>query len=40
VRTELRYYPGTFHASYTAPAAVSRRMLADQVDAIRSALHG
>jgi len=40
VRTELRYYPGTFHASYTAPAAVSRRMLADQVDAIRTALHG
>jgi acetyl esterase len=39
VRTELRYYPGTFHASYTAPAAVSRRMLADQVDAIRRALH-
>jgi acetyl esterase/lipase len=39
VRTELRYYPGTFHASYTAPAAVSRQMLADQVDAIRRALH-
>ncbi|MFC8619118.1 alpha/beta hydrolase [Micromonospora purpureochromogenes] len=39
VRTELRYYPGTFHASIAvAEAAVSRRILADQVAALRAGL--
>ncbi|MEH1056777.1 alpha/beta hydrolase [Micromonospora sp. CPCC 206171] len=39
VRTELRYYPGTFHASIAvAEAAVSRRILADQVTALRAGL--
>jgi acetyl esterase len=36
VSTELHHYPGTFHASVSvADAAVSQRMLADQVDALR-----
>lgn len=39
VRTELGYYPGTFHASIAvAEAAVSRRILADQVAALRHGL--
>lgn len=40
VRTELCYYPGTFHASFTiGDAAVSKKMIADQVDALRRGLH-
>ncbi|MCG8916574.1 alpha/beta hydrolase [Actinokineospora sp. PR83] len=40
VRTELVHYPGTFHGSIgLAHAASSRRMIADQVDALRRALH-
>lgn len=39
VDVELRNYPGTFHASVSiADAAVSKRMLADQVDALRRGL--
>ncbi|MGH3912811.1 MAG: alpha/beta hydrolase [Pseudonocardiaceae bacterium] len=39
VRTELRYYPGTFHASFTiADAAVSRKMIDEQIDALRRGL--
>lgn len=34
VRTELCFYPGTFHACHTLSAAVSRRMIADQVAAV------
>lgn len=41
VRTELGYYPGTFHASFTiADAAVSQKMIADQIDALRRGLLG
>jgi acetyl esterase len=39
VATELHHYPGTFHASLSiTDAAVSQRMLADQVDALRRGL--
>ncbi|MFC8042154.1 alpha/beta hydrolase fold domain-containing protein [Nocardia sp. NPDC057353] len=39
VRTELRYYPGTFHASMSiGAAAISRRMVTDQDDALRQGL--
>jgi acetyl esterase/lipase len=39
VATELHVYPGTFHgSSVLAEAAVSRRMLADQLDALRRGL--
>jgi len=39
VRTELRYYPGTFHASFTiADATISQKMIADQIDALRRGL--
>ena len=39
VNTELHLYPGTFHGSvFVAQAAVSKRMLADQLDAIRRGL--
>jgi acetyl esterase len=39
VHTELHLYPGTFHGSeFVAQAAVSKRMLADQLDAIRRGL--
>ncbi|MDQ4032251.1 MAG: alpha/beta hydrolase [Actinomycetota bacterium] len=39
VRTELRYYPGTFHASFTiTDAAVSKKMITDQIDALRRGL--
>ncbi|ARZ66351.1 esterase [Streptomyces albireticuli] len=41
VRTEIGYWPGTFHASVSvAGAAVSRRMLADQTDALVRGLGG
>ncbi|WP_378734829.1 alpha/beta hydrolase [Nocardia brasiliensis] len=40
VPTELRHYPGTFHASTAVEfAAVSQRMIADQHAALRRALH-
>ncbi|MGV4925071.1 alpha/beta hydrolase [Streptomyces sp. BHT-5-2] len=39
VPTELVHYPGTFHGSVgVAHAAVSRRMVADQIDALRRGL--
>lgn len=39
VKTELVHYPGTFHASVgVAHAEVSRRMVADQIDALRRGL--
>jgi acetyl esterase len=39
VTTELHHYPGTFHASVSiADAAISRKMIADQVDALRRGL--
>ncbi|MGQ0774946.1 MAG: alpha/beta hydrolase [Pseudonocardiales bacterium] len=39
VKTELAYYPGTFHASFTiTDAAVSQKMIADQIDALRRGL--
>ncbi|GAU65807.1 heroin esterase [Streptomyces sp. NBRC 110611] len=39
VQTELVHYPGTFHGSLgVAHAAVSRRMVADQIDALRRGL--
>jgi acetyl esterase/lipase len=35
IRTELRFYPGTFHTSFTfADAAVSQQMITDQIDAL------
>ncbi|MDI3422616.1 alpha/beta hydrolase [Streptomyces luteolus] len=41
VRTEIGYYPGTFHASVSvAEAAVSQKMLADQTDALVRGLRG
>jgi acetyl esterase/lipase len=41
VPVELHLYPGTFHgSSLVADAAVSRRMAADSVGAIRRLLHG
>jgi len=41
VRTDLCYYPGTFHASFTiAEAAVSQKMIVDQINALRRALLG
>lgn len=41
VRTEVAHYPGTFHASIgVAHAAVSQRMVADQLDALRRGLLG
>ncbi|WP_406426443.1 alpha/beta hydrolase [Streptomyces sp. NBC_00147] len=41
VSTELHLYPGTFHGStpYVPEAAVSRRMVADQLHALRKGLH-
>ncbi|WP_306364995.1 alpha/beta hydrolase [Nocardia sp. CC227C] len=39
VHTELCYYPGTFHACHTISAAVSRRMVADQLAAVRRGLN-
>jgi acetyl esterase/lipase len=40
VQTELHLYPGTFHGSgMIAEAAVTKKMLADQLDALRRALH-
>lgn len=40
VRTEVHNYPGTFHGSTAIPeAAVSKRMAADQLDALRRGLH-
>ncbi|UNO43005.1 alpha/beta hydrolase [Streptomyces sp. MST-110588] len=37
--TQMAHYPGTFHASVgIAHAAVSRRMVADQIDALRRGL--
>ncbi|MGH3568641.1 MAG: alpha/beta hydrolase [Pseudonocardia sp.] len=39
VKTELCYYPGTFHASFTiSDATVSQKMIADQIDALRRGL--
>ncbi|WP_069768262.1 alpha/beta hydrolase [Streptomyces sp. LUP30] len=38
VRTELRHYPGTFHGSVAIDAEISRRMIADQVHALRQGL--
>jgi acetyl esterase/lipase len=39
VKTEVRHYAGTFHASIgLAHAAVSRRMVADQIAALRDGL--
>ncbi len=39
VNTELRHYPGTFHgSSMVESAAVTRRMLADEIDALRRGL--
>lgn len=39
VRAELVRYPGTFHASVgLAHAAISRRMTADQIEALRRGL--
>lgn len=39
VNAELHLYPGTFHGSiFVAEARVSRRMLADQLDALRRGL--
>jgi acetyl esterase/lipase len=39
VATELRLYPGTFHgSSLVETAAISRRMFADEVDALRRGL--
>jgi acetyl esterase/lipase len=39
VQTELHHYPGTFHgSSMVADAAVSRRMFADEVAALRRGL--
>lgn len=39
VRTELVHYPGTFHASVgIGDAAVSRRMVRDQIEALRRGL--
>ncbi|WP_329178928.1 MULTISPECIES: alpha/beta hydrolase [unclassified Streptomyces] len=41
VPTELHHYPGTFHAcTGITAAAVSERMVRDQIDAIRRVLHG
>lgn len=41
VPTEVHHYPGTFHAcTGIAEAAVSERMVRDQIDAIRRVLHG
>ncbi|WP_225834569.1 alpha/beta hydrolase [Streptomyces sp. NK08204] len=41
VPTELHHYPGTFHAcTGITEAAVSERMVRDQIDAIRRVLHG
>jgi acetyl esterase len=41
VRTQLCYYPGTFHASVgITDAAISQKMMADQLDALRRGLHG
>jgi acetyl esterase len=40
VKTEVVHYVGTFHASIGVPSAVSRRMVADQVTALRRGLHG
>ncbi|MET8848970.1 alpha/beta hydrolase [Amycolatopsis sp. NPDC004625] len=40
VQAELRHYPGTFHGSgLVETAAVSRRMFADELDALRRGLH-
>lgn len=40
VRTELHEYPGTFHASIgITDAAISRKMVTDQLDALRRGLH-
>ncbi|GAB3986125.1 alpha/beta hydrolase [Actinoallomurus acanthiterrae] len=39
VGTEVRHYPGTFHgSSLVTEAAVSRRMIADKLDALRRGL--
>ncbi|MFI0779519.1 alpha/beta hydrolase [Streptomyces sp. NPDC021212] len=39
VATELRHYPGTFHGSgMVETAKISRRMLADEIDALRRGL--
>lgn len=39
VKTEVAHYPGTFHASIgLAHAAVSQRMVSDQIDALRRGL--
>lgn len=39
VATELRHYPGTFHGSgMVETAAISRRMFADEVEALRRGL--
>lgn len=40
VPTSLIHYPGTFHGSHFIPAAISRRMIADQLAAVRLGLHG
>ena len=40
VRTQLCHYPGTFHASIgITDAAISRKMVADQLDALRRGLY-
>ncbi|WP_141576843.1 alpha/beta hydrolase [Actinomadura sp. WMMA1423] len=40
VPTEVHHYPGTFHGStMVRDAAVTKRMLADSMDALRRALH-
>ena len=40
VRTQLCQYPGTFHASIgITDAAISQKMIADQLDALRRGLH-
>ncbi|WP_143264048.1 alpha/beta hydrolase fold domain-containing protein, partial [Amycolatopsis kentuckyensis] len=39
VSVDLRHYPGTFHGSgMVETAAISRRMFADEVDALRRGL--
>jgi hypothetical protein len=39
VPAELRHYPGTFHGSgMVETAAISRRMFADEIDALRRGL--
>ena len=40
VPTCLIHYPGTFHGSHFISADISRRMIADQLAAIRRGLHG